>query len=331
MELIHKSLDFKVRQVGEPKDRTLEFIASTAQVDRYGDIIEVAGWDLKNFKKNPVIPWGHDYSLPPVGKAVGIGVDDKALTVKVKFASPEEYGASWPTTAPSPDTIYNLCLNGYLKAVSVGFQSLEREPIQGKADDAGYKPQTGWRFLKQELYEVSIVTIPANPGALMMAVQKGVIPEAEAAKFAAPPEPEENDTVLRLAEINPRLEDLGLAVLTPAGDYLETLTALCDLVDAERIMAADVVAELKELIPEQVIKAGAVLSAKNKQALVNAQAMIQQVLDAAEAGAAGVGKEQGKGSYYSLALSPGFDPEGGRRAGEVPIGVSAAIKKFMQS
>ncbi len=39
MELIHKALDFEVRQVGDPKDRILEFIGSTADVDRYGDII----------------------------------------------------------------------------------------------------------------------------------------------------------------------------------------------------------------------------------------------------------------------------------------------------
>ena len=58
MQLIHKALDFQVRQVGNPEDRILEFIGSTAAVDRYGDIIEPAGWDLKNYKKNPFFSGG---------------------------------------------------------------------------------------------------------------------------------------------------------------------------------------------------------------------------------------------------------------------------------
>jgi hypothetical protein len=31
MKLIHKTLDFEVKQVGDPKDRTLEFVGSTAK------------------------------------------------------------------------------------------------------------------------------------------------------------------------------------------------------------------------------------------------------------------------------------------------------------
>ena len=51
MELLHKAIDFQVREVGDPADRILEFVGSTADVDRYGDIIEVAGWDLKNYQE----------------------------------------------------------------------------------------------------------------------------------------------------------------------------------------------------------------------------------------------------------------------------------------
>ena len=58
MQLIHKALDFQVRQVGNPEYRILEFIGSTAAVDRYGDIIEPAGWDLKNYQEKPGFPLG---------------------------------------------------------------------------------------------------------------------------------------------------------------------------------------------------------------------------------------------------------------------------------
>jgi len=121
MQLIHKALDFQVRQVGNPEYRILEFIGSTAAVDRYGDIIEPAGWDLKNYKKNPVFLWGHNYSMPPIGKAVSVKVTDDALVFQIQFATAEEYAFA--------DTIYRLYLGGFLKATSVGFQDLEREPI----------------------------------------------------------------------------------------------------------------------------------------------------------------------------------------------------------
>ena len=174
MDLIHKTIDFQVRQIGNPEDRTLEFIGSTADVDRYGDIIEVAGWDLANYKKNPVFLWAHDYTQPPVGKGVAVSKGDKALTFQVKFPRPDEY--------PFADTIYKLYLGGYLRATSVGFADKKREPILAKPDPAqgGFQPQTGWRYLEQELYELSAVPVPANPNAVMMAVQKGIVSKEEA-------------------------------------------------------------------------------------------------------------------------------------------------------
>ena len=166
MELIRKDLDFEIKAVGDPQDRVLEFVGSTAQVDRYGDVIEVEGWDLKNYKKNPVFLWAHDYRQPPVGKAVQVGKTDQGLLFQVKFATAEEY--------PFADTIYKLYLGGYLRATSVGFQDLAREPITDKEGK-----QVGWRFKKQELYELSAVPVPANPNALIMAVQKGVVSPRE--------------------------------------------------------------------------------------------------------------------------------------------------------
>lgn len=110
MELIRKDLNFEIKAVGDPQDRVLEFVGSTAQVDRYGDVIEVEGWDLKNYKKNPVFLWAHDYRQPPVGKALKVAKTDQGLLFHVKFATAEEY--------PFADTIYKLYLGGYLKATS---------------------------------------------------------------------------------------------------------------------------------------------------------------------------------------------------------------------
>ena len=174
MELIRKDLDFDIRQAGDPEDRTLEFVGSTGHVDRYGDVIEVGGWDLKNYQKNPVFLWAHDYRQPPVGKALKVKKTDKGLLFRIQFPTAEEY--------PFADTVYKLYLGGYLRATSVGFQDLEREPINDKEGK-----QIGWRFKKQELYELSAVPVPANPQALVMAVQKGVVSPREVENLTGVP------------------------------------------------------------------------------------------------------------------------------------------------
>jgi HK97 family phage prohead protease len=304
MQLIHKALDFQVRQVGNPEYRILEFIGSTAAVDRYGDIIEPAGWDLKNYKKNPVFLWGHNYSMPPIGKAVSVKVTDDALVFQIQFATAEEYAFA--------DTIYRLYLGGFLKATSVGFQDLEREPIIDKKNEGR---QTGWHFLKQELYELSGVTVPANPDAIMMAVQKGIITQEEAAGF-----PQDSP----LSDIDQRLAKLGLE---PSSD--QTIPGLCDMVEQlqERLAEApgiglnltlsdEQTALLQAAVEAAIAKAGAVLNAKNKEALTQARDLINQVLAAAESssseGLAGTPNQ----SIYSLALNPGQEPHGGRPAGD---------------
>jgi len=137
-------------------------VGSTPDVDRYGDVIEMEGWELDNYLQNPVFLWAHDYKQPPIGKAVAVEKTSKGLVFRIKFAEPEVY--------PFADTIFKLYLGGYLRATSVGFQDLEREPITDKEGR-----QTGWRYKRQELYELSAVPVPANPQALIMAVQKGVV------------------------------------------------------------------------------------------------------------------------------------------------------------
>lgn len=364
MDLLHKALDFQVRQVGNPDDRILEFIGSTADVDRYGDVIEVDGWELKHYLKNPQFLWAHNYSVPPVGTTRKVAKADGALAFQVYFPKDEEINvAGWPSHVPTPETVYKLYLGGFLRATSVGFQGLEIEPILGEPDDQGYRPRTGTRFKKQDLYELSAVPVPANPYALMNAVQKGIISEEQGKAFdlaeygpckcktcgaefpagtahtCAPPESDKNDL------IKGRLVKLG--VPGPDGDnWVVPLLALCDLAESLQAELAHAKAQAPEphkmmlvldekqleVIRQDLAKAGAVLSAKNKTALKNAQAMIQQVLDAAEPADDGKGADpDNKQSIYSLALNPGNEPEGGRQAGESEDAEKETITELTQN
>jgi hypothetical protein len=38
---------------------TLDYVMSDGTVDRYGDVIDPNGWDLGEFRCNPVLLWGH--------------------------------------------------------------------------------------------------------------------------------------------------------------------------------------------------------------------------------------------------------------------------------
>lgn len=132
--------------------RTVRYVLSTASSDRVSDTIAADGWDLKNYLKNPVLLWGHDKKLPPIGKAISIGVVGQQLEGVYEFASAD--------VSPFADTIYKLVIGGFCPAGSVGFMPTEWSYDEGRG---------GYNFLKQELLEFSAVTVPANPEALMVA------------------------------------------------------------------------------------------------------------------------------------------------------------------
>jgi phage head maturation protease len=143
--------------------RTLRFIASDETVDRYGDIIRVAGWDVTAFRSNPVLLFGHKSGSLPVGKVAEITVDTKArqLVADTEFM-PEGMSAF-------ADEVWRAVDGGFLNASSVGFMpTVDPNPIW-KNDDEETGILTGFEFVGQELLELSVVPVPANPAALAVA------------------------------------------------------------------------------------------------------------------------------------------------------------------
>lgn len=131
----------------EKKEDGFIAIASTSVIDRQGDVVEVEGWDLKDFKKNPVLQWAHDHSVLPVGKAEKIWVEGSGKSAKLMFK---------PVFQEVTDfgrAVKQLFEQGFLSAFSVGFQPVDAD---------------GNRFTKQKLLEISVVNVPANPEALML-------------------------------------------------------------------------------------------------------------------------------------------------------------------
>jgi len=165
------SINFEVKEFGQPEDRTLRFIGSDESPDRDGDVISVDGWDIKNYQANPVFLWAHDYSIPPVGKSLKTWKEKGKLLFDIQFPEKGIY--------PFADLVYNLYKGGFLNATSVGFIGKEAEA----RDDDEVKEMPEWRrgkkFLNQELLELSAVPVPSNPAALQQAKSIGAVTDDE--------------------------------------------------------------------------------------------------------------------------------------------------------
>jgi HK97 family phage prohead protease len=145
----------------ESKARTVQFIASDESVDRYGDIIRADGWDLSNYKKNPVMLFGHNSREPPIGTTEVWVNNKKQLMAKATFL-PEGVSAF-------ADEIWRIVDAGALRAMSVGFLPTEAPNLIWKNDDEETGIVTGFEFIAQELLENSVVPVPANPQAIAAA------------------------------------------------------------------------------------------------------------------------------------------------------------------
>jgi len=158
-----------------PDDFTIT--GSTEDVDRDGDIIRVAGWDLKNFQKGGSILWAHNYTAPPVARPLKTekDTDNLKLNFLVRFATEEFEFAK---------IIRNLVAGKYIRASSVGFVPTKwKDRVEESQTENRPSRYLGREFMKQELLELSIVPVPSNPHALIQARSKGVCTADELIRF----------------------------------------------------------------------------------------------------------------------------------------------------
>jgi HK97 family phage prohead protease/HK97 family phage major capsid protein len=154
-----KYKDFKVNapfsiteksEENENGEITISGYASTDHKDRDGDVILASAWKggIKDFKNNPVILAFHDHRQP-IGKAEEIGVDEKGLKITAKISK-------------AAGSILDLIKEGVLSTFSVGF----------RVKDADYDKDTNIFVIKKaELFEVSVVSVPANAKASFSVVK----------------------------------------------------------------------------------------------------------------------------------------------------------------
>lgn len=143
----------EVKAVGE-ETRTITGIATSPEVDRVGDVVEPLGVRYKN--PLPLL-WQHEHDKPiglvEFGKPTAKGVPFTATLPRI-----EEPGALQDRIEEAWQSIKA----GLVRAVSIGFRSLESENIAGT---------WGTRYMQTEVYELSAVTIPANASATINTVK----------------------------------------------------------------------------------------------------------------------------------------------------------------
>jgi HK97 family phage prohead protease len=148
----------------DEKRRRIDFTISTDSVDRMGDTVSVDGWELKHFRKNPVVLFAHDSRQPPIAKALSVKKTDGKLVARAEFMDKE--------LSPFAFSIFQMFQKGFMRATSVGFR-----PTKFKFSEDEKRKEDFWMpidFEKQELLEFSAVPVPANPEALMDAKNFGI-------------------------------------------------------------------------------------------------------------------------------------------------------------
>ncbi len=144
----------------------IRFIGTDISEDRYGSVIEPAGWDIDPYMRSGagVFCFGHNYGIPTVGKTIKLEKNSKRMIFTVRFAVEHSEFAK---------QIYGLVKDDYMPGTSVGFIPKKWEEYESKTV-SGYFAENR-KYLEQELLELSSVPVPANRNSLKLAVSRGVV------------------------------------------------------------------------------------------------------------------------------------------------------------
>lgn len=149
LQMLHTA---QVNDFAHEDAREYLFVASTGREDRNGNILDPDGWDLTAYKRNPVVTYAHHWNEPPIGQA-RVWLEPGALMAAIKFAH----------TARGLEA-EQLVSQNILRSVSVGWLPIRAEL---RRDENGFP--IGIHFHQQELVEISLPAVPANPDTIRVA------------------------------------------------------------------------------------------------------------------------------------------------------------------
>ena len=139
---------FQIKSYDEEM-RVIRGIASTPETDREGDQVIPKG---ARFQLPVPLLAQHDHNQP-VGMVTSAEVSDKGIEIEATIAKDSQLSYVERT--------WRQVKAGLLRGFSIGFRADKYEPIS-----------TGKKWLSYEIFEISLVTIPANAGAGISSVKK---------------------------------------------------------------------------------------------------------------------------------------------------------------
>ncbi len=145
----------KVKSVTEDGEkRTITGIASTPRLDRDGDTLNMSGG--KYTLPFPFM-WQHDH-CQPIGEVVDVTVYEDQIEVVMEVAVIREEGK----LKERIDEAWHSLKNSLVKGLSIGFGVVDYEWIHDGA---------GMNIIEWDWYELSAVTVGANPDAVITSVK----------------------------------------------------------------------------------------------------------------------------------------------------------------
>lgn len=142
----------EIKSVDDDK-REIAGMATTPEPDRMGDIVEPLG---AKFAAELPLLWQHRHDAPvgivKFGKPTKQGIPFRATVAKIENAG---------QLKDMVDMAWDAVTAKLVRGVSIGFRALEYAFMEGG----------GIRFSEVEIYELSLVTIPANASATIQTIK----------------------------------------------------------------------------------------------------------------------------------------------------------------
>lgn len=230
------------------ESRVLKYVCSDESVDRMGDIIKQDGWNLENFKKNPVIMGFHDYGSFPVGNALSVGVVEGKLKMNILFADKD--------VSEDADKAFKMAQSGFMKAGSVGFNPTKFHMSTTEEQEKLGMGKYGLMFENSELMEFSVCGVPANANALQDSMSKSMLKKSDLKGFVR------EELLAEIKDVSP-----------PDETVIIDKTVETEEPSTKEAVALEIKTQLAEMVKEASLtipKAGAVLSKKNKESIKTA-------------------------------------------------------------
>ena len=146
----------KVKAITDDGDtRTITGIASTPKQDRDDDIMDMAG---ARFALPMPFLWQHNHNQP-IGEVTNATVTEEGIEITATIVNIEDEGA----LKTRIDEAWQSIKSGLVKGLSIGFRLLEYNYLEDSY---------GLHIKEWEWYELSAVTVPANPDGQITSVKK---------------------------------------------------------------------------------------------------------------------------------------------------------------